>query len=122
MTDQRDTRELVWDDVLWERVWERTLDPVERHDIAVATWRRRTPSDPLAARVAPELTRRWRRHSLSLATLYALWTLFWGAIAWDDWSRDGVIGIPLAVSAAGLGLAAVTCCVIARQHLRTPFR
>lgn len=105
------------DDRIWDRVWERMLGPVERHGIAVAVWRRRIPTDLFDARVAGELARRWRRRALNLAVVYALWTLFWGAIALSDWRTDGDWESSLSPVLTWLGLLAVACCFGVRRRL-----
>jgi hypothetical protein len=88
-----------WTDELWEEVWERTLDQVERHHIARDVWFRRLPDDLFHRRIAPELARRWRRAARNQAVLCALWVLFWGTIARG--------AHPDAAAAAGLSTAMV---------------
>lgn len=110
--------ELVWDDELWERVWERTLDPVERHHLALAVWRRRMPDDPFEAVIAPELARRWRRHACTLAVVYGLWTLFWGLLALDDFRANSGFSALLSPACAAVGLTAIGLCMAFRRRLR----
>ena len=106
-----------WDDVLWDRVWERTLDQVERHDIAVAVLRRRLPRRPAEARIALELARRWRRTAASLSVMYGLWSLFWGGIGWTSAATGGVATqVPL--WCAGVGIAAIAGCLLFHRRLR----
>jgi hypothetical protein len=101
----------VWDDRTWEQVWERTLDHVERHHIAMSVLRRRLPDTPLERRVARELAQRWARHAVFLAVVYGLWTLFWAAIGWDMTGRYGAATARLPMVCAGIGGAAVTVCL-----------
>ena len=107
-----------WTDELWDRVWERNLGPVERHDIAVATWRRRPPDDHFERLVAGELARRWRARAIGLALLYALWTAFWAALAYRDWRLDAALQSGLAPGAALLGCLAVALCALVWLRLR----
>ena len=107
-----------WDDELWDAVWERDLGVVERHDIAMATWRRRPAADPFERQVARELARRWRRRARALALLYALWTTFWAAIAYRDWRLDEMLESNLPPGAALVGVLAVAGCGLAHRHLR----
>jgi hypothetical protein len=69
------------DDELWEEVWERTLDPLERHRIVRTTLRRRFPLDPLEKRLVPELARRWRRSARNHAVGHLIWLAFFLSIA-----------------------------------------
>lgn len=112
------SRPAQWDDELWELVWERTLGHVERHSIAKAVWRQQVPDDPLHSRVACELARRWRAQARNLAIVYALWTLFWGAIGLDDLADTGMVRHPLALACAAVGLLAVVLVMAARRRLR----
>lgn len=105
-----------WDDELWDRTWERRLDPVDRHTIAWAVWRRQMPDDGYHARIGSELARRWRRGARNLIVLYTLWTLFWGGIAAFGWP-PGEPRHPLPGGAALVGSAAVLACVLIRRRL-----
>jgi hypothetical protein len=69
------------DDELWEEIWERTLDAVERHRIARTTMLRGFPLDPLEKRLVPELARRWRRSARNHAIGHLIWFTFFSAIA-----------------------------------------
>lgn len=109
--------ELLSDDRLWDRVWERMLSPVERHSIAVAVWRRRALRDPFESRIAAELAVRWRRHARNLAVVYALWTAFWGLIAVSDWRADGDWESLLCPTLSAIGAAAVAACFFVRARL-----
>ena len=106
-----------FDDGLWRDVWEHNLDPVERHTIAVAVWRRRHPAGRFEAMVALELARRWRRHSRFLATVYALWTAFWGMIAVRDLRFDATFESLVTPACACAGLLAISGCVVVRRRL-----
>lgn len=107
----------MFDDRLWNHVWERNLNPVERHSIAVAVWRRRRPDDRFEAMVACELARRWRRHILVLVTGYALWTLFWGSIALHDLRLNDGFSSLLTPTCAAIGVAAIVACLAVRRWL-----
>jgi hypothetical protein len=72
---------VTFSDELWEEVWERTLDRVERHQVAVAVCRRELPDEPLHRRLVPELARRWRRAARNHAVAHLLWIAFWATIA-----------------------------------------
>lgn len=109
---------LVWDDELWAHVWERTLSQVERHSIAMDVLRRRVPRQPLEARIAVELARRWRRTARNLAVLYALWSMFWGTLAWHDWAADARFEALLTPTCTALGLVAVAVCAAFRRYVR----
>lgn len=115
---REDDDDALRDDRVWDRVWERILDPVERHSIAVAVWRGRPPRGTFEYRIAVELARRWRRRALSLAVVYALWTLFWGAIALSDWRADAGFESPVCPLNALIGTAAVAGCFTVRRRLR----
>lgn len=110
--------ELLSDDRLWDRVWERMLSPVERHSIAVAVWLRRPLRDVFEARIAVQLAVRWRRQARNLALVYALWAGFWGLIAVSDWRSDGDWESLLCPILSTLGVAAVAACVAVRARLR----
>jgi hypothetical protein len=105
------------DDRVWDRVWERMLDPVERHGIALAVWRRRLPDGMFEARIAVELARRWRRLARNLMILYGLWSLFWGAIALDDWRADAAFSSLLCPVCALVGTVAIAGCIVVRRRL-----
>lgn len=106
--------EILRDDATWDRLWERLLSPLERHDIAMDVLRRRLPTEAFERRIARELVRRWRRHALVLALGYSLWTLFWGALAWHLVGRGSrVAGLPLACAA--VGALAVAACLVFRR-------
>jgi hypothetical protein len=110
---------LLSDDRAWEQVWDQTLSHVERHAIAMAVVRRRLPRTPLEGRVALELARRWSRQAVTLGIVYAVWSLFWGAIAWDSIQRYGAGAGRVAIGCCAVGLAAITCCVLFRQRMRS---
>lgn len=105
---------LEWDERLWSDVWERILNPVERHSIAMDVVRLRVPADLFEARVATELSRRWRRTARNLGLLYLLWSVFWGAIA----STTPEQTTALAPVMTGLGLIAATAAWWFRWRLR----
>ena len=107
---------VVWTDELWEEVWERTLDQVERHHIARDVWRRRLPEDLLYRRVAPELARRWRRAARNQAILCALWVLFWGTIARGA-HPDAAAAAGLAISMVVFGGIVLMACVEVRRRV-----
>ena len=112
---------LVWDDDLWEEVWERQLTHVQRHTIAMeVTWHRRLPDDLFFARVGAEMARRWRRRARNYAIVYGLWTLFWGAIAYQmfvvEHAQDPHPTL-VAPALALLGVAAIAVCVALRRRL-----
>jgi hypothetical protein len=96
---------LLRDDRVWERVWESMLGPVERQAIGLAVWRNLPPAEPFQARVAAELTRRWRLRAIGLAVLAVLWTAFWGAITAVDLQADGRLASWLSPALALAGLA-----------------
>lgn len=106
-----------FDDRLWNHVWERNLNPVERHAIAMAVWRRRQPGDKFEAMVAFELARRWRAHSRFLATIYALWTLFWGTMAVRDFRLDAAFESLVTPVFAMIGVLAIVACIAVRRRL-----
>lgn len=112
MTTQPATSDrFVWDDRLWELVWERHLDQVERHAIALDTWAGRVPkTDRFRARVVTELARRWRRRARNLAWLYGLWTAFWTAMVLRSFDFE-----PIVQTRSGVGLPAS-----ARDALHVP--
>lgn len=111
------TRGLRMDDRLWLELWERNLGQVERRNVALAVWRRIPPGDPFAAIVGWELAHRWRTRARNLAVVYALWAVFWGALAWAGTrTDDGVVAMPL-VMATG-GLVALALCVAVRRRMR----
>lgn len=106
-----------FDDELWRDVWERNLDAVERHAIAMTVWRRRHPVDAFETLVAFELARRWRRHSRFLVVVYGLWTVFWGMIAARDLRLDATFESLVTPICAGLGLVAIGVCIGVRRRL-----
>lgn len=109
---------LDWDDELWEQVWERTLNPIERHRIASHLWHRRVPDDPLELRVVAELRHRWRRRARNLAVLYGLWSLFWGLLAVSDLRADLAFRSLLTPTCTLIGVLAVAACFAVRHRLR----
>lgn len=119
MSDTVLTTPLEWDDALWEQVWERTLNPIERHRIVVHLWRRRVPDDLLELRLVAELRHRWRRRARNLAVLYSLWTLFWGLLAISDLRADLAFKSPLTPTCTLVGVAAVAACIAVRHRFRT---
>lgn len=108
---------MKFDNQLWDIVWERNLNAVERHTVAVAVWRRRQPDDQFEAMVACELARRWRRHTVFLMGLYGLWSVFWGLLAVDDVRADGVLDVALSPSLAAIGVLVMMCALAARHHI-----
>lgn len=108
---------MTFDDRLWNHVWERNLSPVERHAIAVAVWRRRSPDGRFEALVACELARRWRRHVLVLATAYALWTVFWGSITLHDLRLNDGFSSLVTPACTLVGVAAIATCLVVRRYL-----
>ncbi len=118
MGNQLPRGQLQWDDELWELVWERNLNPLERHRIAMAVCRRRPPPEPYEAVVGAELSRRWRRRALNLAFLYALWTLFWGALAVSDLRDDAALTSLLTPVNTLIGIVAIAACFLARHWIR----
>lgn len=106
------------DDRVWDRVWERMLGPVERHEIAVSLWRRRPTREVFEARIAVELARRWRRQIRNLMVLYGLWCLFWGSLSFSDWRADAAFSTPLPPSLTTAGMLAIAACVAAHRRLR----
>jgi hypothetical protein len=111
-----------FDDRLWDDVWERNLNAVERHAIAMDVWRRRQPDDEFEAMIALELARRWRRHVRSLVVLYGLWTWFWGALAVHDFRPDAVLNSQLSISLAGIGILVICGCLAVRRRLAVHLR
>lgn len=109
---------MKFDDRLWYHIWERNLSAAERHAIAMSVWRRRRPADRFEAMVAFELARRWRRHGLSLAFVYGLWTLFWGSIAVRDFRLDAAFESLVTPVCALIGVAAILACFTVRRRLR----
>lgn len=110
---------MKFDDRLWYHVWERNLNAAERHAIALAVWRRRRPVDRFEQLVAFELARRWRRHGLTLATVYSLWTVFWGMIAVRDFRLDAAFESLLTPVCTLVGLLAISACMAVRRRLRS---
>jgi hypothetical protein len=107
---------MEWTDDLWEQVWERMLDHVERHQVARAVRRREPPDDPLHRRLVPELARRWRRTARNQALFHLIWIAFWGAIARGaDPAAGEVVG--LAIGMAGFSLLTVLACPGMRRYL-----
>lgn len=107
--------EFVWDDRMWDLVWERTLDQVDRHAIAMVVLRRTTPDGALQWRVAAELAKRWARHCVTLAVVYAMWTLFWASIAWHDVRLAHRVNT-VAVGCTIAGVLAVGACLAFRRR------
>lgn len=114
--DEPVTDGLVWDDRLWDLVWERTLDQLERHQLTLQVLLRRPPPDAFAARVGRELARRLRRRAVVLAVAWGLFTAFWAMILHlarqqpgtpDGWAWSMVL----------LGTAVVVGCVAFRRRL-----
>lgn len=105
----------TWDDELWRTVWERNLDAVERHHLAMDVLRRRVPNGLFEARVATELARRWRRHARNLMFGYLLWSLFWGLITYNTLQVRGFEGLPVAM--LGVGMIAVAATLSFRRYL-----
>lgn len=108
---------MTFDDELWDTVWERNLNAVERHAIARAVWRRHPPDTTFEAIVAHELARRWRRHARYLLCLYGLWTTFWGSLAVDDLRLDAVLDAPVTVWCSAVGVLVIAGCLTVRRRL-----
>lgn len=108
---------MSFDDRLWDNVWERNLNAVERHAIAVAVWRRRRPDDRFEAMVACELARRWRRHARYLVVMYGLWTTFWGSLAMHDLRPDAILNSLLSLWCAVIGVLVIASCLAVRRRL-----
>jgi len=113
---------VTFDDKLWDTVWERNLNAVERHAIAVSVWKRRQPDDVFEALVARELARRWRRHARYLVVVYGLWTTFWGSLAMHDLRPDAVLNSLLSPSCAAVGVLVIVSCLVVRRRLSTYLR
>lgn len=111
-----------FDDHLWRDVWERNLDPVERHSIAMTVWRRQHPRDTFEAAVAFELARRWRGHSRFLALIYGLWTLFWGTMTLRDLRIDAAFESLVTPTLTMVGVLAVAACFAVRRRLANYLR
>ncbi len=105
-----------WTDELWEQIWERLLDQIERHSIAMDVWARRLPHDPLHRAIAPELARRWRRTARNFILLYGTWSLFWGLIAAAVLDTGG-IARSLSLSMVTVGAAAILICLLVRRRV-----
>jgi hypothetical protein len=112
---------MKFDDSLWDHVWERNLNHVERHTIAMTVWRRERPDTTFDLLVALELARRWRRHTRYLIALYGLWTLFWASITFHA-LRAGVEASPLSTGCAVFGLLVIAMCLVARRWLASYLR
>lgn len=106
---------MTFDDQLWREVWERNLDHIERHNIAVAVWRGRPIDAPFEGLVACELARRWRRHTGNLIALYALWTVFWGSLAVPH-GRAASVDAHVPLACAVFGLLAIAGLLAKRRH------
>lgn len=113
---------MTFDDQLWDTVWERNLNAVERHAIAMSVWQRRQPDDVFEAIVARELARRWRRHARYLVVVYALWTTFWGSLAMHDLRPDAALDSLLSPSCAVIGVLFIIGCLAVRRRLATYLR
>ncbi|HEX6255461.1 MAG TPA: hypothetical protein VFZ70_06580 [Euzebyales bacterium] len=113
---------MSFNDRLWDHVWERNLNAVERHAIAMAVWRRRQPDDAFEAMVALELARRWRRHARYLVVLYGTWTWFWGALAVHDFRPDAVLNSQLSTWLAVVGIVVIGACLAVRRRLAVYLR
>lgn len=108
---------ITWDDKTWDEVWERLLDQFERHNIAMAVLRGRLPSTTFERGIALELARRWRRHAVTLAVVYSVWTAFWSAIGWDAVQRYGTSAAGVPLWCAAIGVAAIAACGIFRRRM-----
>ena len=106
------------DDRLWFDVWERNIGHVERHNIARAVWRRAEPDDRWVSIIGFELAHRWRDRARNLAVVYAMWCLFWGALAFAGLggSDPDVATVPLAMTLAGV--FAIAGCIAMRVRMR----
>lgn len=107
------------DDVLWEALWERQLDILERHHIARSVWRRQPPDDPFASLVGFELAFRWRSRAAGLIALWGVWTLFWTtmAVAGARGPQEAP-DLGVAVGLAVFGALVMVACQAARVRLR----
>ena len=108
------------DDVLWETLWERQLDALERHHIARSVWRRLPPDDPFASLVGFELAFRWRSRATQLTVLWGLWTLFWSLMvsAGARTPQGAADDLPVAIGLVVVGVVVMAACQIARARLR----
>ena len=117
-----DPSDIEWDDELWDLLWERQLNAVERHSIAMDVLRgREVQGDPLEQEIGRELANRWRQRARNLALLYGFWTLFWGLLAVDRW-RDPDPDPLVSLVAAMIGLVAIGACFVFRWYMRTYLR
>lgn len=111
---------LAYDDLAWNRLWERQFDHLDRYRYGRAVWRGELPEDVLGRRVVPELARRWRRRAAVYALAWTAFTLFWVAIGIDTVYRYGAEGSRLPWQLAVLGSVVITGCLAARRwFLRT---
>ncbi len=104
-----------WDDRLWDQVWERNLTQVERHNTGLAVLRQRQPGSPFEDLVASELAHRWRRRSLVLGAVWAIWTAFWGALVVAP-LPDDVDPSPLPRACVVFGVVVIAGCLVARRR------
>lgn len=103
-------------DEMWEELWERTLDRVDRYRISRTTWRREFPLDPLEKRLVPELARRWRRSARNHAIGHMLWLAFWGSIAVAADPAEGPAE-QLGAAMATFSLLVIVSMVMIRRYL-----
>jgi hypothetical protein len=113
---------VTFDDKLWDTVWERNLNAVDRHAIAMSVWQRRQPDDAFEAIVARELVYRWRRHARYLIVLYGFWTIFWGSLAIHDLQPDAVLDSLLSPGCAAVGVVVIVGCLTVRRRLSVYLR
>lgn len=108
------------DDVLWDTVWERQLNVVDRRNIALSVWRLQPPGDPFESLVGFELAFRWRARATGLTVLWGLWTVFWLAmVSATSGGPDGdPAAVPVAVSLVVLGVLVMAGCQLARARLK----
>ena len=106
------------DDYLWREVWERNLDHVERHNVAMSVWRRRAPEDPFESLVGWELAHRWRQRARNLAVVYLVWTAFWGLMAYAGLGSSEPVALRLPLCLTVLGVAGIALCFAFRRRMR----
>lgn len=105
--------------MLWETLWERQLDVLERHHIARSVWRRRAPDDPFASLVGFELAFRWRARAAGLIVVWAVWTAFWASMGFAGArAANKPADVLVAVGLAAVGLLVITACQVVRVRLR----
>ena len=109
---------IAYDDEVWDQLWEREFDHLDRYRYGRAVWRAELPEDVLGRRVVPELARRWRRRAVVYAVAWAVFTVFWVAIGVDTVVRYGAEGSRLPWQLATLGSTVIGGCLAARAWFR----